>query len=226
MHLFAYVKNGILPVVAPPRNRTAMSLRHAILALLDVEPGTGYDLMTRFKRSVGFFWHASHQQVYKELHALLGEEMVDCEEIAQSGKPARKVYSLNAHGANELDDWIAETAAPLKIRDPLLVKLFAGRRLPPDRLAAELNHHRALHEKTLATYRELETLLDAMPARQQQRYLHPRQTLRMGIHFEKAWLAWCAETFTALGLPTTPGAPPTGTGRAGPVRKKPGTRRK
>ncbi|MFZ5722822.1 MAG: PadR family transcriptional regulator [Pseudomonadota bacterium] len=180
-----------------------MSLRHAILALLDVEPGTGYDLMTRFRRSVGFFWHASHQQVYKELHGLLDEEMVDCEEIAQSGKPARKVYTLNAHGAAELDDWITQGAAPLKIRDPLLVKLFAGRRLSPERLAGELAAHRARHRQTLVTYRELEAMIDAMPARKQERYRYPRQTLRMGIHFEEGWLAWCDETFRTLSLPET-----------------------
>lgn len=178
-----------------------MSLRHAILALLDVEPGTGYDLMTRFKRSVGFFWAAGHQQVYKELHALLEEDCVDCEEIAQQGKPARKVYSLTARGGSELERWLEEAAAPLKIRDPLLVKLFAGRRLAPAKLAAELATHRARHTETLATYRGLEAMMDAMPVRKQARYLYPRQTLRMGIHYELAWLNWCDETVEALSLP-------------------------
>lgn len=182
-----------------------MSLRHAILALLDVEPGTGYDLMTRFRSSVGFFWAAGHQQVYKELHALLDEGLVDCDEQAQTGKPSRKVYSLTDAGLAEFDAWLQQAAAPMKIRDPLLVKMFAGRRLPKPVLAAELAKHREIHERTLATYHQLEALIDAMPPRKQARYLYPRQTLRMGIHFEQAWLAWCAESVAALDLPA-PGA--------------------
>jgi len=179
-----------------------MSLRHAILALLDVEPGSGYDLNTRFKRSVGFFWHASHQQVYKELHALLEAGLVECEEELQSGKPARKVYELTAEGERALDAWLAEEAAYLKIRDPLLVKVFAGKRLPPAALAAELARHRAQHEKTLATYRELDAMIAGLPPRRRARYVYPQQTLRMGIHYEQAWLAWCAECVRDLGLAT------------------------
>lgn len=182
-----------------------MSLRHAILALLDVEPGTGYDLVTRFRRSVGFFWNAGHQQVYKELHALHAEGCVDLEEVAQQGKPARKVYTLNARGEAELAAWLARPAAALKIRDPLLVKLFAGNRLLPEQVAAELARHRAQHEETLATYRSLEALLDELPPARRERYRYPRQTLRMGIHYEQAWLAWCDEAVRELALPPVRG---------------------
>lgn len=178
-----------------------MSLRHAILALLDVEPGTGYDLNARFKRSVGFFWHASHQQVYKELHGLLDAGFVNCEEQAQSGKPSRKVYTLTAAGEKALDAWLHEDAPHLKIRDPLLVKVFAGRRLPPAKLAAELMRHRAVHERTLATYRELDTMIASLPPRRRARYLYPQQTLRMGMHYEQAWLNWHDECVQTLGLP-------------------------
>lgn len=181
-----------------------MSLRHAILSLLDVEPGTGYDLMTRFRRSVGFFWQASHQQVYKELHALLGEGFVECEEIAQQGRPSRKVYTLTKAGIDELARWLALPAQAMKIRDPLLVKLFAGRRLPPAKIAEDLARHRAQHAETLATYRGLEAMLAELPPRKQARYAFPRQTLRMGIHYEQAWLAWCDETVAALELPEQP----------------------
>lgn len=177
-----------------------MSLRHAILALLDVEPGTGYDLNARFKRSVGFFWAASHQQVYKELHGLLDAGLVDCEEEAQSGRPARKVYSLTTTGETALDDWLDDHVPAMKIRDPLLVKVFAGRRLSPKKLAEELARHRAQHEKTLATYCELDTMIESLSPRRRARYLYPRQTLRMGIHYEQAWLTWCDACVRELGL--------------------------
>ena len=47
-----------------------MSLKHAILILLETEPGSGYDLVKRFKAGLGYFWNAKHQQVYQELKKL------------------------------------------------------------------------------------------------------------------------------------------------------------
>lgn len=175
-----------------------MSLRHAILAMLDVEPGTGYDLMTRFRRSVGFFWQTTHQQVYKELHALHEAGLVDCEELPQEGKPDKKRYCLNAGGEEELDSWLCQPAASLKIRDPLLVKLFAGRRVVPEAMLEELMTHRRQHEETLAIYHGLEQMMAGMEGRRKERYRFPLHTLRMGIHFERAWLAWCDEVMAEL----------------------------
>lgn len=175
-----------------------MSLRLAVLAMLDLEPASGYALLRRFQNSAGFFWHTSHQQLYKELHALHAEALIDCAEVAQDGKPDMKVYTLNERGGRELDALLAQAATPLKIRDPLLVKLFAGRRLPPSELLAELERHRAQHLQTLATYEELVSYLAAMPAERNQRYFFPQQTLRMGVLYEKAWLQWCDEVKAEL----------------------------
>lgn len=175
-----------------------MSLKMAVLGLLDVEPGSGYALLQRFRNSLGFFWQTTHQQLYKELHALHAEGLVDCEEVAQDGRPDKKVYTLTAKGGEELDRLLAAAAEPAKIRDPLLVKLFAGRRVSPQQLRAELDAHKAQHEQTLATYRLLQQSLAALPVRRRARYRHPELTLRLGIRFEEAWLAWCEEVKAEL----------------------------
>jgi len=44
-----------------------MSLPHALLTSLLEQPCSGMDLARRFGRSIGFFWPATHQQIYKEL---------------------------------------------------------------------------------------------------------------------------------------------------------------
>jgi PadR family transcriptional regulator AphA len=178
-----------------------MSLRLAVLAMLDLEPASGYALLRRFQNSAGFFWHTSHQQLYKELHALHAEGLIDCAEVEQDGKPDMKVYTLNECGGRELDALLAQAATPLKIRDPLLVKLFAGRRLPPSELRAELESHRDQHRRTLATYEELVAYFAAIPVERSQRYFFPQQTLRMGVLYEQAWLQWCEEVLA--GLPDT-----------------------
>lgn len=175
-----------------------MSLKMAVLGLLEVEPGSGYALLQRFRRSLGFFWQTTHQQLYKELHALHAEGLVDCEAVAQAGKPDKKVYSLTAKGAEALDNLLAAAAGPTRIRDPLLVKLFAGRRLTPAQLRAELESHQRDHRQTLATYRLLQQSIAALPPQRRERYHHPELTLRLGIRFEEAWLAWCDEVMAEL----------------------------
>ena len=44
-----------------------MALEHALLVALLEQPASGLDLTRRFERSSGFFWSASHQQIYRTL---------------------------------------------------------------------------------------------------------------------------------------------------------------
>src|ERR687885_279786 len=55
---------------------TITSLGYALLGLLAREPLSGYDLASRMKERVGFFWQARHSQIYPELGRLEGEGMV------------------------------------------------------------------------------------------------------------------------------------------------------
>ena len=41
-----------------------MSLRHAILVLLQDQEASGYDLAREFANSIGLVWNATHQQIY------------------------------------------------------------------------------------------------------------------------------------------------------------------
>ncbi|MER7163689.1 PadR family transcriptional regulator, partial [Streptomyces lydicus] len=47
-----------------------MSLPHAILTALLEKPSSGLELTRRFDRSIGYFWSATHQQIYRELGKL------------------------------------------------------------------------------------------------------------------------------------------------------------
>ncbi|MCD6062084.1 MAG: hypothetical protein K0S16_2395, partial [Moraxellaceae bacterium] len=131
------------------------------------------------------------------------------------GKPDKKIYSLTAAGGAELDRLLAQAAGPTKVRDPLLVKLFAGRRLSPEALRVEIETHQKEHEQTLATYRMLQETIAALPAKRRARYRHPELTLRLGIRFEEAWLAWCEGAgadrgLSACGPPSQPRTSPSG----------------
>ncbi|WP_017300586.1 PadR family transcriptional regulator [Nodosilinea nodulosa] len=175
-----------------------MALSHAILSALSDRPCSGYDLAKQFDGSVGFFWHASHQQIYRELTKLEQQGLVAAEAVAQAGKPDKKIYRVTETGKTVLKEWIAQPSKCTATKDDLLVKLFVGHLVPPATIRATLEHERTQHVAALEAYRDIEQTYfahpDAMPLAAQFQYF----TLRNGIHFETSWLAWCDETLATL----------------------------
>jgi DNA-binding PadR family transcriptional regulator len=175
-----------------------MALSHAILSALIECPCSGYDLAKQFDGSVGFFWHASHQQIYRELTKLGQQGLITAEAIAQEGRPDKKLYRVTATGKAWLQDWIAQPALCPPTKDELLVKLFVGYLVPSATLLDVLHHARAQHLATLESYRMIEQKYFANPVAMGRAAQFQYITLRNGIHYETSWLAWCDETLETL----------------------------
>ncbi len=93
-----------------------MALAHAILALLVRCPLSGYDINKEFGQSVGNFWKATHQQIYRELGKLEEQGWVQAEVIPQTGRPAKKLYSLTELGRHHLTTWVAEPCDVMPVK--------------------------------------------------------------------------------------------------------------
>ncbi len=85
-----------------------MALPHAILVSLCEQSGSGYELAHRFDRSIGYFWSATHQQIYRTLRTMEDDGWVSATLVVQRGRPDKKVYTVSATGRAELARWIAE----------------------------------------------------------------------------------------------------------------------
>src|SRR5699024_1465053 len=53
-----------------PPHTDPVSLKFAILTSLTEREGSGIELARRFDKSIGYFWPATHQQIYRELDRL------------------------------------------------------------------------------------------------------------------------------------------------------------
>jgi len=175
-----------------------MALAHAILAILLDHPCSGYDLRKRFEGSVGFFWQASFQQIYRELNKLEEEGWLSAETIHQQHRPDKKVYRVTKRGEDSLKAWIAAPCEIAPIKDDLLVKAFSGYAVPRETFLAELRHHQTQHQERLAVYQQIEQQFfpqpQALPMKEKFRYL----TLLNGIQFETVWLIWCEDAIALL----------------------------
>ena len=80
-----------------------MALSHSIMTALLEEDLSGYELAKRFDASLGYFWRASHQQIYKELGKMADNQWVSARSVEQSGKPNKVIYALTPLGKENLD---------------------------------------------------------------------------------------------------------------------------
>ena len=140
-----------------------MSLKHAILALLETEPGSGYDLLKQFNEGLGYFWNAKHQQIYQQLKQLLEKDLISCSVQQQANKPDKKIYQINQAGIRDLKAWLSTEIKPAKVNDALLVKLYAGHLIDNKELLREIQEHKSRHEKTLSKLLEIEQTYLLLP---------------------------------------------------------------
>lgn len=181
-----------------------MALAQAILSALITQPCSGYDLAKRFNQSVegsvGFFWDASYQQIYRELSRLEEKGWLQAEKVRQENRPDKRIYSLTELGKQHLREWIGESEATAPLKDDLLVKLFAGYLVPRETILAKLEVHRRQHQQKLAIYQEIEQKYFQNPPELSEELKFNYVTLQRGIHYELGWLSWCDQIIPFLNL--------------------------
>ena len=175
-----------------------MALEHALLVSLTERAGSGYELARRFDKSIGFFWNATHQQIYRVLKRMAEQGWVSGETVAQEGRPDKKIYSVSTAGQAELARWIAEPSDTGPMRNELGVKIRAAAYGDIDVLAAEVARHRDEHAQRRDLYGIIEKKDFPAPDRLSGTALHQYLVLRAGIRMEAGFVEWCDEVLDAL----------------------------
>lgn len=174
-----------------------MALGDAILACLTDRPMTGYELAKTFDSSMGFFWKADHQQIYRELSKLRDRGHVQAREVVQSGKPNKLVYTLTPAGRAALRHWAARPSVPASIKDDLLVRLYALDSIDIEPLRADLmarmEQHRDRYERYQRLLHKRFPQGEASPAD-----MGKLMSLTLGLRHERMVAEWCEEAIGAL----------------------------
>ncbi|GMR02438.1 MAG: hypothetical protein BMS9Abin20_0773 [Acidimicrobiia bacterium] len=134
----------------PPRMTTSS---YAVLALLDLQPWTGYQLTHQAQRSLRYAWPKSERLLYSEPKKLVefGFATVHQED---NGNRTRKFYTITEEGRQVLNEWTSTRTQPPRLEiEALLRVLFADHGSREDVLGAldELGsdigeHHQAIVE--------------------------------------------------------------------------------
>lgn len=180
-----------------------MSLSHAVLTSLIEKASSGYDLARRFDKSIGYFWHATHQQIYRELARMEAAGWIASQLAPDAGKTRKRLYEVLPAGRLELARWAAESTPPPDLRDDLSVKLRAEAALGEIDLRAELRQRIASHAERLDLYRAL-AQRDFPPDRPLGRAAAiQHMILQKGLRYEEGNLRWCEEMLALLDAPAS-----------------------
>lgn len=178
-----------------------MALEHAILVSLLEKPGSGYELARRFERSIGYFWTATHQQIYRVLRRMEGDGWIDVRDVPQEARPDKKEYSVAAAGRAALSAWLHEPIQPESVRHELAVKIRGAAFDDPAALIGEVERHHRAHTDRLTRYLAGElrdfTGPDAPAPSDAGRELQ-HVVLRGGIAYERMTIAWLEDVLTTL----------------------------
>jgi DNA-binding PadR family transcriptional regulator len=176
-----------------------MSLAHAVLTSLIEKPSSGYELARRFDKSIGYFWHATHQQIYRELARMEEKGWIVSDSAPDAGATRKREYKVRPAGRTELARWTQAPTAPIDLRDELTVKLRADAALDEVDLSGELHERIARHTEKLAHYRAIEkrdfAAGNALPRAARIQHL----ILKKGILYEQGSIAWAQEALAVLG---------------------------
>lgn len=167
---------------------------YVVLGLVSVRPTAGHELAGFASRSVGNFFPLTRSHVYLELDRLCRLGFLDATEVAQERLPTKRVYTINAAGAEELRRWVDETALePERQRNLFLVRVFFGDRMTPGGLEAMLE---AYGTAAVAARDRLGEIVERLADQPEAAFR--RATAMFGVRREQAKLDWLAEVRPVL----------------------------
>lgn len=179
-----------------------MALTHALLLSLAEQSGSGYELTNRFDRSIGYFYSATHQQIYRTLRRMEDDSWLRCQVVDQEGRPAKKVYTVAELGYRELSRWIASSEGT-DMRD-LALKVRAATYADSDVVVEQIRAQRNAHAAALEGYLHMQKRQSPAPDQLSGAALHQYLVLRGGIRMEEGFTDWCDEMLSALSISHVP----------------------
>lgn len=147
-------------------------------------PTTPYELKRFVGRSIGYFWTFPHSQLYTEPERLAGAGLL-AEEREGSGR-RRRTFAITPSGRDALHEWLATPQfKATEIRDIGLLKLFFGGLVEGAAVAELARAQHEAHRERLDEYEAIEGEQAPTPE-----MTYPLTTLRLGLAFERAALAF------------------------------------
>jgi DNA-binding PadR family transcriptional regulator len=169
-----------------------VSLRIAALGLLARHPGSGYDLLKRFQKSMANVWPATQSQLYGELNKLADAGLI---EVTDVGPRGRKEYRVTPAGRAELMRWVTNPQDDPPHRSPELLRVFLLGEIPPEQAREYMV---SVAEHADAELKRLEDLRDSIRWSDNEADFYGRAALEYGLRIEAMEAQWARGLVKAI----------------------------
>jgi len=184
-----------------------VSIKYAILGLLQFKDMHGYRLKKLIERDFGFMWTVNYGQIYPALKEMLDQGLVTMSIEAKADSPDRKLYAITPDGQRVFQEWLAaEPERRLLIRDPFLLRFTFFGAGDSDRVL------RAIDDK-IDYYEEQLGIRKKFIAERQRRDRYVRLATELGIDFNEMMLAWLRRARAEIEQAGDEAAAPRSTGK-------------
>ncbi len=175
------------------RKAKQLSIEHALLGYLAEQPLHGYEIFGRLQepQQLGTVWRLKQAHLYALLARMEDEGLLTGENVAQEGRPPKRLLRLTPAGRRAFDTWLQRPVRHGRdLRIEFLAKLFWARRLGKD----------AAHRLIAAQRSECETWLtvETNGLAQAESYTRLVSSFRRGqIEAMLRWLDECEDEGSA-----------------------------
>ena len=162
----------------------------AALGLLAQRPGSGYDLLRTFEKTMANVWPATQSQLYGELNKLADTGLI---EITDIGPRGRKEYRITPDGRAELQRWMTSPEGDPPLRDASLLRVFLLGEISPQQAR---KHMVAVAEHAEAEVKRLEELRDSIDWTDGDSLFFGRAALEYGLRryaMDAGWARWVVD---------------------------------
>jgi DNA-binding PadR family transcriptional regulator len=173
------------------------SSKFALLGMLSMCPGSGYDIKKLVQASIGYFWSESYGRIYPLLKQLAKEGLIQPERQRGRSARARQSYAITNKGMEVLRQWLEKSPRVEPNRSELLLKLFFSGLVPAEVSSAHILERKQVEEHNLASYDKVEESLRKNHA-QSSALRYWLATVSYGRHRSRAIVAWCNEVLENL----------------------------
>lgn len=171
--------------------------KYAILGVLNIASGSGYDIKKICDYSISHFWNENYSHIYPVLKELEQEGLVVKKSEFNAGKPPKYIYSLIDEGKKELNDWLRKPVESNPMRSEFLLKLFFASELPIEDIIRLVDEEKTKHEKLLAQFLKIEE--DLGKNQQSGKALSLwLATVNFGKYEARSTIEWCEDTVKTL----------------------------
>ncbi len=170
--------------------------KYAILGILNMSPGSGYDIKKLFEEKFSYFWNESYGQIYPILRRLSAEGLTVCSVKRQTGKPDRHIYSITDRGRKVLRSWLLEPAKRQVGRHEIILKLIFGDHVTVKDQIDQIEQFKNHHIRELDEMKNIRKQLESIDHKSVKPYW--LMSAKYGQYLNKAYINWADDTLTEL----------------------------